>query len=87
MGVTVAGTASAFDRIPFYADMKYRRITKSGAKVGNYFMLYNIFDELRKRGSVDFSTHPRKKWKNRSDICEDNGYRPCLYFVYKTGKR
>lgn len=39
MGVTVAGTAPALNRIPFYTDTECDRITKSGAKIGFYFML------------------------------------------------
>jgi len=38
MGVTVAGTAPAFNRIPFYTGTECSCITKSGAKLVFYFM-------------------------------------------------
>ncbi len=38
MGVTVAGTAPAFNRIPFYTGTECSCITKSGAKVILYFV-------------------------------------------------
>lgn len=36
MGFTVAGTAPAFHRIPFYTGTECDRITKSGAKLVYY---------------------------------------------------